>query len=66
MGAYPAASLSGKITWKVTQPSTEAKSDEEQAQREKIQALMERIKKTTEKSNHLSAEAEKDSPKKEN
>ncbi len=42
------------------------KSDEEQAQREKIQALMERIKKTTEKSNHLSAETEKDSPKKEN
>jgi tetrahydromethanopterin S-methyltransferase subunit A len=66
LGAYSETPLSGKITWKVTQPSTEPKSGEEQAQREKIQALMERIKKTTEKSNHLSAEAEKDSPKKEN
>jgi len=66
VGAYPEAPLSGRITWKVTQPSMAPKSDEEKAQREKIQALMERIKKTAEKSKHLSAEAEKDSPKEEN
>ena len=48
-GAYPAAPLSGKITWKVTRPSLEPKSDEERTQREKIQTLMERIRKATEK-----------------
>ena len=48
-GAYPAAPLSGKITWKVTRPSLEPKSDEERTQREKIQTLMERIRKAAEK-----------------
>lgn len=47
-GAYPAEPLSGKITWKITQPSLEPKSDEERAQREKIQSLVERIRKTAE------------------
>ena len=44
-GAYSAEPLSGKITWKVTQPSLEPKSDEEQKQMQKIKSLMERIKK---------------------
>jgi tetrahydromethanopterin S-methyltransferase subunit A len=48
-GAYPAEPLSGKITWKITQPSMEPKSDEERTQREKIQSLVERIKQTTDK-----------------
>ncbi|MCJ7669589.1 MAG: hypothetical protein MUO61_03615, partial [Dehalococcoidia bacterium] len=48
-GAYPAEPLSGKITWKVTQPSLEPKSDEEHAQREKIQNLVERIKQAADK-----------------
>jgi len=43
-GAYQSEPLSGKITWKITQPSLEPKSDEECAQREKIQSLVERIK----------------------
>ena len=46
-GAYPAEPLSGKITWKITRPSLEPKSDEERTQKEKIQDLMERIKKAT-------------------
>jgi tetrahydromethanopterin S-methyltransferase subunit A len=48
-GAYLAEPLSGKITWKITQPSMEPKSDEERTQKEKIQDLMERIKKATQK-----------------
>jgi tetrahydromethanopterin S-methyltransferase subunit A len=48
-GAYPAEPLSGKITWKITQPSLEPKGDEERAQKEKIQHLMESIKKATQK-----------------
>jgi tetrahydromethanopterin S-methyltransferase subunit A len=47
-GAYPEEPLSGKITWKITKPSLEPKSDEERAQREKIQSLVERIRKTAE------------------
>lgn len=48
-GAYPAEALRGTITWKVTQPSLEPKSEAERAQRKNIQALMERIKKAAEK-----------------
>jgi len=48
-GAYPAEPLSEKITWKITQPSQEPKSDKERIQREKIQNLMERIKKAADK-----------------
>lgn len=44
-GAYPEPPLSGKITWRVTQPSLEPKTDEERIQVEKIRALMRRIKK---------------------
>ncbi len=60
LGAYPEAPLSGKITWKVTQPSMAPKSNEEKAQREKIQALMERIKKTAEKRKHPATETNTD------
>jgi tetrahydromethanopterin S-methyltransferase subunit A len=52
VGAYPEAPLSGKITWQVTQPSLAPKSQEERAQREKIEALMDRIKKAAEKRRH--------------
>lgn len=52
MGAYPASPLSGRITWKVTQPSLEPKSDEEHTQRQKIQTLMERIRKAAERRRH--------------
>ena len=54
-GAYPEPPLSGKITWKVTRPSEQPKNDEERTQHEKIQALMERIKKASEKKPHPSS-----------
>jgi tetrahydromethanopterin S-methyltransferase subunit A len=47
-GAYPEPALVGKITWRVTQPEREPKTAEERAQREKLQALMERIKRAAE------------------
>jgi len=52
-GAYPEAPLSGKITWRVTHPEREPKSDEERGQKEKLQALMERVRKATEAKNKL-------------
>ena len=51
-GAYPAEPLSGKITWRITQPSLEPKSDEERTQREKILGLIERISKSGDKNRH--------------
>lgn len=57
-GCYPEPPLSGKITWKITQPSLEPKSDEERTQREKIQALMDNIKKAAGKRNHPIAETD--------
>jgi len=59
-GAYPAAPLSGKITWRVTRPSEEPKSNEEQTQVEKLQSLMQRIKKTVEQKKHQGAVRRKD------
>ncbi|MCJ7729268.1 MAG: hypothetical protein MUO27_05260, partial [Sedimentisphaerales bacterium] len=52
VGCYSEPPLSGKITWKVTQPSLEPKGDEERTQREKIQAVMNRIKKAAEGRKH--------------
>lgn len=49
VGCFPEPPLSGKITWKVTQPSQEPKTDEERIQREKIQNLVERIKQAADK-----------------
>jgi tetrahydromethanopterin S-methyltransferase subunit A len=60
-GAYPAEPLSGTITWKVTQPSMEPKSDEERTQREKIQTVMNRIKKAAEKRKRPAAQTNIDS-----
>ena len=48
-GAYPAEPLSGKITWKITQPSLEPKTDEERTQQEKILNVIERIRKSDQK-----------------
>jgi len=55
LGAYPEPPLSGKITWKVTQPSEEPKSAEERTQRDEIQTLIERIRKTAEQKKHPTA-----------
>jgi len=48
-GAYPAEPLSGKITWKITQPFLEPKTDEERTQQEKILSVIERIRKSDQK-----------------
>lgn len=45
IGAYPEPPLSGKITWRVTNPSYEPKSEEERKQVDKIRKLIARIKK---------------------
>lgn len=44
----PESPLSGKITWRVTQPQREPKTDEEAREKEKLEALMDRIRKTVE------------------
>jgi len=47
-GAYPAPPLSGKITWKVRNPSTEPKDEEARTRVEKARELMERVKTSVE------------------
>lgn len=46
-GAYPEPPLSGKITWRVTQPEREPKSEKERMQAEKLRELMDRVRKAT-------------------
>lgn len=48
-GAYPAEPISGKITWRITDPSSTPKSDEERAQQDKIVNLINHIKKSTQR-----------------
>ncbi len=45
IGAYPAAPLSGKITWRVTHPEKEPKDEEEREQIQSLQARMDWIRK---------------------
>ena len=47
-GVYPEPPLSGKITFRITNPQTQPKTDEERTKVEKLQVLMERIKKSVE------------------
>jgi tetrahydromethanopterin S-methyltransferase subunit A len=47
-GAYPEPPLSGKITWKVSNPTTEPKDDQARTRVEKARELMERIKRSVE------------------
>jgi tetrahydromethanopterin S-methyltransferase subunit A len=47
-GAYPDPPLSGKITWKITDPQREPKNDEERGKIDSLRALMERIRKSVE------------------
>ena len=44
-GAFPDLPLSGKLTWRVTHPETEPRSEEEREQKLKFGALVERVKK---------------------
>ena len=46
-GAYPEPPISGKITWRVTQPWAEIMDEKERAGRAKAQELMERLKART-------------------
>jgi tetrahydromethanopterin S-methyltransferase subunit A len=48
VGAYPERPISGRITWRVTDPSREPKSDEERAGYERLRALMDRVRRATE------------------
>jgi len=47
-GAYPEPPLNGKITWRVTHPEREPKSETERTQAEKLKDLMERVKQAVE------------------
>jgi len=47
-GAYDAAPLSGAITWRITHPEREPKSDEERRQTGKAKEISERIRKAVE------------------
>lgn len=44
IGAYPEPPLSGKLTWRVTQPWTEVMDEKEREAKKKAQELMERLK----------------------
>jgi tetrahydromethanopterin S-methyltransferase subunit A len=44
MGAYPKPPLSGKITWRVTQPWSEPENDEERETLKKVKEQMELLK----------------------
>jgi len=47
-GAFPDPPLSGKLTWRVTHPETEPRSEEERGQKLKFSALVERVRKAVE------------------
>jgi len=47
-GAFPAPPLSGKITWRITDPVREPKDEASRAKEEKARALIERIRRSVE------------------
>ena len=47
VGAYPEPPISGRITWRVSDPAREPKSEEERAGMERIRALMDRVRRAT-------------------
>lgn len=47
-GAYPEPPLCGKITWRVTHPQLEPKSNEERSQVSRLKVMMNRIKQSVE------------------
>lgn len=50
-GAYPEIPLSGKLTWRVTQPQREPKDETERRQKERLRELMARLKRAAEEEN---------------
>ena len=61
-GAYPEPPLSGKITWRITEPAREPTSDEARDKADKARALMERIKKSVEEKNRRQGPSPSDCP----
>ena len=51
-GAFPKPPLSGKLTWRITHPEREPKTDDERRQRERGHELLEWIKKRLQKKAH--------------
>lgn len=47
-GAYPEKPICGKLTWRVTRPELEPKSEEEKKQIERLKSIMERVKRKIE------------------
>jgi tetrahydromethanopterin S-methyltransferase subunit A len=47
-GAFDEPPISGRITWRVTDPSREPKDEDERAGFERIRAMMDRVRKATE------------------
>jgi tetrahydromethanopterin S-methyltransferase subunit A len=52
-GAYPEPPLSGKLTWRVTQPEREPKNDEDRAEGRKFADLQQRIRKAVAEKRHV-------------
>ena len=48
-GAYPEAPLSGKITWRVTEPWAEVLDEKEREAKKRAQELKERLRTRTKK-----------------
>ena len=55
-GAYPEPPISSKITWRVTNPASEPKTEQERAQKDKLKALMERVKRAAQQKQQPSAD----------
>ena len=49
IGAFPEPPISGKLTWRVTHPEREPKSEEERKQKEKLEKMMQMIKERVER-----------------
>ena len=47
-GAFPELPVSGKITWRVTQPLSESKTDSERQQKERAEVLIDRVRRAAE------------------
>jgi tetrahydromethanopterin S-methyltransferase subunit A len=56
VGAYPQPPLTGKITWRITDPQRQPKTDEQRTKMEKAHALMERIRKSVEEKKRRTTE----------
>jgi tetrahydromethanopterin S-methyltransferase subunit A len=59
-GAFPEPPLSGRITWRVTHPVREPKSQEERRQTDQLRGLMDRVRKAVEEKKAREAAREDD------